>query len=116
MCIQHFAWAAHIGFRHVQHCTNIEWTKIQAATRYLNWFISFQVKLPSNLHKVGLDKTSQVAQSSLFFFFYSLQTSSAMHSCLLGVDNVDKSGLQAGTANEETVNIGLLSELSAVLL
>lgn len=39
-----------------------------------------------------------------------------MHSCLLGVDDVDKSGLQAGTANEETVDIGLLGQLSAVLL
>jgi hypothetical protein len=34
----------------------------------------------------------------------------------LGVDNVNKGGLQAGTANEETVNVLLLGELVAVLL
>lgn len=34
----------------------------------------------------------------------------------LGVDNVDKGGLQAGTANKETVNVLLLGELVAVLL
>lgn len=33
-----------------------------------------------------------------------------------GVDDVDEGRLQAGTANQETVNIGLGSELTAVLL
>jgi hypothetical protein len=40
----------------------------------------------------------------------------AMHSCLLSVDNVDKRWLQASTANEEAIDISLLSQLIAVLL
>jgi hypothetical protein len=39
-----------------------------------------------------------------------------MHSCGLGVDDVDERRLQAGTADEETVNVGLLGKLLAVLL
>lgn len=45
----------------------------------------------------------------------SLQVPSSVHS-LVRVDDVDESGLQAGTANEETVNVGLLGQLLAVLL
>lgn len=33
-----------------------------------------------------------------------------------GVDDVDEGGLQAGTADEETIDIGLLGQLLAVLL
>jgi hypothetical protein len=40
----------------------------------------------------------------------------AMHSCLLSIDNVDKRRLQASTANEEAIDISLLSQLIAVLL
>jgi hypothetical protein len=39
-----------------------------------------------------------------------------MHSCLVGIDDVDKRGLQASTANEEAVNVWLLGQLVAVLL
>jgi hypothetical protein len=39
-----------------------------------------------------------------------------MHSCGLGVDDVDEGRLQAGTTDEETVNVGLLGKLLAVLL
>lgn len=35
---------------------------------------------------------------------------------MVAVDNVDKRRLQAGTANKETVNIGLLGKLLAILL
>jgi hypothetical protein len=41
------------------------------------------------------------------FLYVGLQT---------GVDNVDEGRLQAGTANQETVDIGLLGQLAAVLL
>jgi hypothetical protein len=39
-----------------------------------------------------------------------------MHSCLVGIDDVDKRGLQASAANEEAVNVWLLGQLVAVLL
>jgi hypothetical protein len=39
-----------------------------------------------------------------------------MHSCLVSIDDVDKRGLQASTANEEAVNVWLLGKLVAVLL
>ena len=39
-----------------------------------------------------------------------------MNSCLVGVDDVNERRLQASTANEETVNVSLLSQLLAVLL
>lgn len=39
-----------------------------------------------------------------------------MHSSRVGVDDVDKSGLQASTSNKEAVDISLLCELGAVLL
>lgn len=39
-----------------------------------------------------------------------------MHSSRVGVDDVDESRLQAGTANEETVDVGLLGQLGGVLL
>lgn len=35
---------------------------------------------------------------------------------LVGVDDVDEGRLQAGAANKETVNVGLLGQLLAVLL
>jgi len=38
-----------------------------------------------------------------------------MHSCLVAVDDVHKLGLQAGAANKEAVNVGLSSQLPAVL-
>lgn len=39
-----------------------------------------------------------------------------MNSCRVGVDDVDKRRLQGSTANKETVNVGLLGKLAAVLL
>lgn len=39
-----------------------------------------------------------------------------MNSCGVGVDDVDERRLQRSTANKETVNVGLLGELAAVLL
>jgi hypothetical protein len=46
-----------------------------------------------------------------------LQTSfSARNSCLVAVDDVNEGRLQAGTTDKETVNVGLLSKLLAVLL
>lgn len=39
-----------------------------------------------------------------------------MHSCLVAVDNVDESRLQAGTADEEAVDVSLLSQFWRVLL
>jgi hypothetical protein len=39
-----------------------------------------------------------------------------MHSRLLSVDNIDKRRLQAGAADKEAIDIGLLSQLAAVLL
>lgn len=39
-----------------------------------------------------------------------------MNSCRVGVDDVDESRLQRSTANEETVDVGLLGKLAAVLL
>ena len=39
-----------------------------------------------------------------------------MNSRRVGVDDVDERRLQRSTANKETVNIGLLSKLAAVLL
>jgi hypothetical protein len=46
-----------------------------------------------------------------------LQTSfSARNSCLVAVNDVNEGRLQAGTTDKETVNVGLLSKLLAVLL
>jgi hypothetical protein len=46
-----------------------------------------------------------------------LQTSfSARNSCLIAVNDVNEGRLQAGTTDKETVNVGLLSKLLAVLL
>jgi hypothetical protein len=39
-----------------------------------------------------------------------------MYSRLIRVDDIDKGGLQAGTSNQETIDIGLLGQLRAVLL
>ena len=39
-----------------------------------------------------------------------------MYLCRVGVDNVDERRLQRGTTDEETVNVGLLGEVAAVLL
>lgn len=39
-----------------------------------------------------------------------------MHSCLVGIDDVHKRGLQAGATNKEAVNVSLLGQLVAVLL
>jgi hypothetical protein len=39
-----------------------------------------------------------------------------MHSCLVGIDDVHKRGLQAGTSHKEAVDIRLLRQLIAVLL
>jgi hypothetical protein len=39
-----------------------------------------------------------------------------MHSCLLSIDDVDKRGLQASTADQEAIDVGLLGQLIAVLL
>jgi hypothetical protein len=46
-----------------------------------------------------------------------LQTSlAATNSCRVAVDDVDERRLQGSTTDEETVNVGLLSKLAAVLL
>lgn len=39
-----------------------------------------------------------------------------MYSCLVGVDDVVESRLQRSAANQEAINVGLLRELTAVLL
>jgi len=39
-----------------------------------------------------------------------------MYSCLVAVDDVDEGRLQAGAADEEAVDVGLLGKLAAVLL
>lgn len=39
-----------------------------------------------------------------------------MNSCGVGVDDVDKRRLQGSTTDKETVNVGLLGKLAAVLL
>jgi hypothetical protein len=39
-----------------------------------------------------------------------------MYSSGVRVDDIDKGGLQASTANEETVNVSLLGQLRAILL
>lgn len=39
-----------------------------------------------------------------------------MYLCRVGIDNVDERRLQRGTTDEETVNVGLLGEVAAVLL
>lgn len=39
-----------------------------------------------------------------------------MYSRLFGVDDINKRGLQAGTTNQEAIDIRLLSQLSTVLL
>lgn len=39
-----------------------------------------------------------------------------MHSGRVRVDDIDKSGLQASTADKESVNVSLLCQLGAVLL
>lgn len=39
-----------------------------------------------------------------------------MYSCLVGVDDVVESRLQRSATNQEAINVGLLRELTAVLL
>jgi hypothetical protein len=39
-----------------------------------------------------------------------------MYSCLVAVDDVNKRRLQASTADKESIDIGLLGQLAAVLL
>jgi hypothetical protein len=52
--------------------------------------------------------------SSLFVILQTRTT--AMYSCLVAVDDIDEGRLQAGAADEEAVNVGLLGKLAAVLL
>jgi hypothetical protein len=51
-----------------------------------------------------------------FLFCHDRSVKRHLNLLLLSVDNVNESGLQAGAADKETVNVGLLSEVLAVLL
>jgi hypothetical protein len=57
----------------------------------------------------------RVANSSSSFSNRQTRTIT-LYSCLVAVDDIDKGGLQASTADKETINIRLLRKLAAVLL
>jgi hypothetical protein len=94
---------------------------------YIHWTVNIYLLIPLVVLRIiysllarrnhSTQSTTTRLKSEALFFVASPATPQSLTPILLiRVDDVHKSGLQAGAAHQETINVLLLGELAAVLL
>lgn len=91
-----------------KHCTVVTTTKPFHAHQPPRHVVSY--------HIISLHFDIMTVPGSIYYNTHLQPRLATMHSCLVGIDDIHKRRLQAGTANKEAIDISLLGQLVAVLL